>query len=309
MLKKIRQFFSSKGNPLINREFDSTLFIHQDLNTNLTRKGYVLVKNVLPSNIVDELLAQYQHITGFEDHQSTDYFINSVSFYSSEIRHFTYRSTYKILSEYLKNILNFSKLRIPISIGFCINPAYSKSGSRMHQDPSLIDETLGNSLVIWISLCDMDKNNGCLHVLPGSHLFGNSYRSNFHIKWLFEPYMDIINENAIPIPTKAGDIIIFDPALIHGSTANTTDKDRLAIQISAIPKNLELINVIEKNSFWRKYFLFYNIDESYFTEEHVSQIPSTKYPILYRRRMNIGMDRIKFANLINLGKRISLHLE
>jgi ectoine hydroxylase-related dioxygenase (phytanoyl-CoA dioxygenase family) len=59
---------------------------------------------------------------------------------------------------------------------------------------------------------DMDESNGCTLVVPGSHLLGEySDRDLLHLH---------------PVPAKAGDIVIWDARVWHGSSANNSDGTR-----------------------------------------------------------------------------------
>jgi hypothetical protein len=61
---------------------------------------------------------------------------------------------------------------------------------------------------------------------------------------------------------------------------NRTNEERLAIQISTIPKDQNLITVIEERKGIFDYAKSFNIDEDYFTEENVCNSPSDKYPVI-----------------------------
>ncbi|MBK7503759.1 MAG: phytanoyl-CoA dioxygenase family protein [Bacteroidetes bacterium] len=56
------------------------------------------------------------------------------------------------------------------------------------------------SMSMWISLTDMNAQNGCLHIIPGSHLWGNLCR-NINYTWAFNDYNDKLWV-LIPIPLK-----------------------------------------------------------------------------------------------------------
>jgi phytanoyl-CoA hydroxylase len=58
-------------------------------------------------------------------------------------------------------------------------------------------------------LDDSTPENGCLHVLPGSHAWGLSAREIAQRGWEFEGW--------VPVPAKAGDVLLHDTRLVHGS--------------------------------------------------------------------------------------------
>jgi hypothetical protein len=77
------------------------------------------------------------------------------------------------------------------------------------------------SLQFSIVLEDQTEANGCTIVVPGSHLSGQ-YAPQSALK------------DAVPIPSKAGDVVIWDSRLWHATTANTTGNTRWAIIASFV---------------------------------------------------------------------------
>jgi ectoine hydroxylase-related dioxygenase (phytanoyl-CoA dioxygenase family) len=72
------------------------------------------------------------------------------------------------------------------------------------------------SMQFSIVLEDQDESNGCTIVVPGSHLSGE-YAPQSALK------------EAIPIRSKAGDVVVWDSRLWHATTANVSNKTRWAI--------------------------------------------------------------------------------
>lgn len=64
-------------------------------------------------------------------------------------------------------------------------------------------------------LNDQDENNGCTTVVPGSHQSGN--------------FTDRSLENVKPLISKAGDLVMWDSRLWHGTLANTNGMDRWSL--------------------------------------------------------------------------------
>jgi hypothetical protein len=65
------------------------------------------------------------------------------------------------------------------------------------------------------ALEDMDDTNGCSIVVPGTHRSGT--------------YTDRDLENVVPLHAKAGDLVIWDSRLWHGTQASTGEKSRWAL--------------------------------------------------------------------------------
>lgn len=296
----LQRIFYKRVSAKQNRNFNLQLLKSDEEHRQLLKNGFVHFKGIFTENEVNQLLGIYKHMNGDVSFEKTDYYVNSVSFKSRDLKKITRESVTEIVKPALHRFLKDERLRFPISVGYCINPALSTSGSRPHQDPNLVDENRSYSLVLWISLSNTTVENGCLHVLKGSHLWGNHLRSNFHVKWKFDNYVDdILWKNMTPVQTGIGDVICFDPALIHGSTPNRTNEERLAIQISTIPKDQNLITVIEERKGIFDYAKSFNIDEDYFTEENVCNSPSDKYPVIKEEKINYYYTKEDILELIN----------
>jgi ectoine hydroxylase-related dioxygenase (phytanoyl-CoA dioxygenase family) len=66
-------------------------------------------------------------------------------------------------------------------------------------------------------------DNGCLHVIPGSHKLGN-LKVKRYAKGQIEDQVDV--STAVPCEAMPGDVVMFTSYTVHGSTPNTTDKPR-----------------------------------------------------------------------------------
>lgn len=87
---------------------------------------------------------------------------------------------------------------------------------------------------VWVPLQDADEHNGCLWVVPGSHRWGIDdwtwqetgtcqKRINRH-EWA--------EQHAIPLPVKAGSVVLFSAWTWHHSKNNQTDRIRRAFIVS-----------------------------------------------------------------------------
>lgn len=95
-----------------------------------------------------------------------------------------------------------------------------------HQDNNYTrhDPALG-SINIWVALQDMTPENGCLQIVPRSHLGQlDSRRSDdgdTHRQVEVDPL------TCLPIRMRAGDAVAFTRWTVHGSGPNTTDEPRV----------------------------------------------------------------------------------
>ena len=106
-----------------------------------------------------------------------------------------------------------------------------------HQDYSYWTRTMPVAhLTCWIGLDDSTIENGCVHYVPGSHL------------WDLLPRTDLANDmdavlrvlspeqkaafKPVPIELKAGEASFHHPMMLHGSYENRSDKPRRATVIN-----------------------------------------------------------------------------
>jgi phytanoyl-CoA hydroxylase len=90
----------------------------------------------------------------------------------------------------------------------------------MHQDYPYFPHERHTVVAASVHLDDTDEDNGCLHIVPGSHRLGP-----------LEPTgesndLDTPLEEGTPMPAAAGDVLFFNYLTIHGSGVNASTRTR-----------------------------------------------------------------------------------
>jgi 2-oxoglutarate-dependent dioxygenase len=85
----------------------------------------------------------------------------------------------------------------------------------------------GPSINMWLALSPMSLDNGCLCVVPRSHLDGTleskpSGDGDQHKRTAIDP------DNYLPVRMNPGDVIAFSRLTVHGSGPNNTNEPRMA---------------------------------------------------------------------------------
>jgi ectoine hydroxylase-related dioxygenase (phytanoyl-CoA dioxygenase family) len=93
----------------------------------------------------------------------------------------------------------------------------------------------------FIYLDDADAHNGCLQVIPGSHLGKPILPFRAGSRFEVDP-ASVDDSRAVPAPLKAGEMIFFDPYLLHYSDLNRSQAPRRAIIYTYYPASLGAIN-------------------------------------------------------------------
>jgi ectoine hydroxylase-related dioxygenase (phytanoyl-CoA dioxygenase family) len=96
-------------------------------------------------------------------------------------------------------------------------------------------------ITCFIYLDDADMANGCLQVVPGSHANKQIYPFKPGTRFTVDPAC-IDPEKVVPAPLRAGEMIFFDPYLLHYSDLNHSHTPRRAIIYTYNPARLGKIN-------------------------------------------------------------------
>lgn len=111
----------------------------------------------------------------------------------------------------------------------------------LHRDMRVVDERRHRAVCVWIPLVDVDDTNGALRVLPGSHMVDTSIRSVPRTPAVPRDAMhDLTFLDLDAVPAAAGEAVVFDLALIHGSDLNRSDAPRPAVGVALVPDDAHL---------------------------------------------------------------------
>lgn len=114
-----------------------------------------------------------------------------------------------------------------------------------HQDWTFVDDKTDDaSANVWISLHDLDENQGTLGFIKGSHRFLNFPigTPKPHVQTPIMGKEKAIFEHLTFVPVKAGDALIFNNKLIHAALPNSGDFIRIAAGIGITPKTSDLFH-------------------------------------------------------------------
>ncbi len=109
-------------------------------------------------------------------------------------------------------------------------------GQPWHQDERFTP-TMDRSLVtVWIAIDPATVENGCVNVLPGSHLKGMLYQTSFlghdNPEWVRSEEIPGVAGPAIPLELEPGDVAFFSGYIIHGSFRNRSNALRRSIVLN-----------------------------------------------------------------------------
>lgn len=113
-----------------------------------------------------------------------------------------------------------------------------------HEDGTFVDERQHRSVTLWLPLvdCREEDRNGMIQVVPRSHRIARTYAGTNVPEW-HRPYRAFLTRHLQPVPTRAGECVVWDSRLLHGSPANRSDAPRVALIAALAPVDATLVHV------------------------------------------------------------------
>ncbi|NOQ70371.1 MAG: hypothetical protein GQ574_00090 [Crocinitomix sp.] len=210
-------------------------------------EGYVIVKNLLPTTLVDKIHQEIETIVNKWYSKGAKYY-DTVSQYKNEKNSFWIVNN-RLLEEAfiqhcsIQEIINTAcKLMdtggVSVLEDQFINKPPGCIGVNMHQDTSYFPLTKESKCITcWIPLCDLDEKLGPLIIYPGSHKYGTALPvENLHENSDGNDLLKQIDSEApfiepITLNVQKGDVVFFDCNVIHGSGINQSNLWRPAFSL------------------------------------------------------------------------------
>ncbi len=171
----------------------------------------------------------------------------------------------------------------------------------IHHHSPVTDACFAREIVCWCPLTDVDESTGCLRVIPRSdHLLpyirvprGSVY---------FESFRAEIENYAVPVPLRAGEAILFDNTLLHGSAHHVGPDTRLAISVQIVPTSARN-GIFLDNGLGRLDFVETASAEAFQTYAQTGVRPAeweTRRSLVNRNR---PVTETEFRSLLSLGRK------
>lgn len=128
---------------------------------------------------------------------------------------------------------------VPLAHHNCImtkQPKFS-SDTGWHQDIRYWSFERPELINVWLALGPERRANGCLRVIPGSHLLPLE-KSRFDEQMFFRTdleWNESLLSQAIDVELDAGDILFFHAKTLHAATRNFTDQSKLSVVFTFRP--------------------------------------------------------------------------
>jgi ectoine hydroxylase-related dioxygenase (phytanoyl-CoA dioxygenase family) len=242
------------------------VFKNSELQSIFDSEGYVKVP-FLNDFEIEELLAFYHNNeSGLSGGYHSSMFSESIEFRTK-----THEKITSIIEEKVSMLFDRHKI---IICTYLVKEPGNMSRVGLHCDWSLTDESQFQSIILWVSLCDVDHENGAMYMLDGSHKDTNSIRG----EGIPVPYDTIpdefVLENMTLVPAKKGEAVIFDLRVLHCSFPNETNSPRIAFNVGLIPSEAPSLHYYVDNVTPKGMFDIYKADSNFYLQNTIGKRPS-----------------------------------
>jgi ectoine hydroxylase-related dioxygenase (phytanoyl-CoA dioxygenase family) len=111
-----------------------------------------------------------------------------------------------------------------------------------HQDAAYYGLDPQQEVTCWVGLTDADTENGCMRVMPGSHLGADAVHDETYdpqnMLGRGQTIRDIDDSKAVYMPVKAGQFSMHHERTIHGSMPNPSARRRVGISFFYMPTHV-----------------------------------------------------------------------
>lgn len=115
-----------------------------------------------------------------------------------------------------------------------------------HQDSTYWGLSSTDIVTVWVALTPSNPDNGCLRVIPGSHLqqlpHRESYAPNNMLSRGQEVLVDVDESAAVDVVLAPGEASIHNIRLVHGSKVNNGNSRRIGYAIRYVPTQVRQLN-------------------------------------------------------------------
>ena len=147
-----------------------------------------------------------------------------------------------------------------------------------HQDVTYWGLEPPLAITAWLAIDDVDRENGCMRVIPKSHKQGILQHGKSDIKGNLLSINQEVSPNSfsgqqpVDLTLKAGQMSIHHGLLIHGSNPNASNRRRCGLAIRFIPSKVRQIKRNSLGKFYKAILIS--------GEDHYHHFPQQQVPFL-----------------------------
>jgi ectoine hydroxylase-related dioxygenase (phytanoyl-CoA dioxygenase family) len=227
------------------------------LNKQLKDNGFVVLNQLLDNDTLNKLRKFYNDFNetaGFEIYRNKNInHVNTAMSKNIEYKKNVYNFLYKLIQPKIDQV--FKNYKIVIG-NYIIKYPGGENECKVHQDIALMEETSSaSSYTIWFALDDIDEKSGPLYIIPGTHKIFKNFVRGVGVTLGLNTFKEALLKKAkFVCPLKAGDVLVMNPRVIHGSYSTPeSHKTRISIGLGIIPKNKDFVIYVREDDNVKKY--------------------------------------------------------
>jgi hypothetical protein len=109
-------------------------------------------------------------------------------------------------------------------------------------------------VTVWLALGPSNRTNGCMRVVPGSHLEGgfhdNYVPTDMSVQTFHAEIPDVDESTAVDFELERGEFSMHDGRIVHGAKPNTSAVRRTGYTMRYFPASVRVLPV-EQNAGWK----------------------------------------------------------
>src|SRR3954467_8590439 len=109
-------------------------------------------------------------------------------------------------------------------------------------------------VTVWLALSPSNRDNGCMRVIPGSHLQGgfhdNYVPTDRTVQTFHAEIPDVDESQAVDFTLRRGEFSLHAGRVVHGAKSNTSSVRRTGYTMRYFPASVKVLPV-EQNAGWR----------------------------------------------------------
>jgi len=244
------------------------------------KDGFVVIKNILNKREIDDYLKELKKLSEILIKNYKSPYVNLTKDKKVNTAHnlnkifprskFIKIAKIKIFNELLKKIFNEKPILRNLEI--FAKPENTGMKTPFHQDNFYWNIKNKKAVNVWVALDKADKKNGGLIYLAGSHKLGLINHSLSNAPGSSQEInlnkMNLKKYKSISPKLNAGDCILHDCEVIHGSNKNITNRKRRAITLSFKSKSAK-VNISKMKNYLKKLNTKIKLTKKYLKENNI----------------------------------------
>jgi ectoine hydroxylase-related dioxygenase (phytanoyl-CoA dioxygenase family) len=248
----------------------SAALIDKNLENELCRNGYVVIRRFIDETKVNKLYTLYKQHHPKANNQNSMW--NSLYDTNSENGMDISRQIQEVLKPALDSI--FESYYTPVAT-FMSKNNNENTTCDLHRDFSVADENNFDYRNIWIPLVSTSYQNGALFVVKGSNRVFD-YVLPMFCEWPYKSLQSELLKLVDTVECEPGDLVIYLDKTLHGSHINRSQDSRPAVHFGALHPDVELLFYYLDNQ--TRKVRTYKVPYQFYFENNFSE-PVGRFPL------------------------------